>query len=93
MYIGKIENRVTFKVKTRYYLELLTSETMKLLGSPKSKINENKNGKNAPCLKITEVVLAHCNIINSDYQQNSRVFYMFVPINLLVNYYIFHLKV
>ena len=36
IYINKIENRVTFKIKTGYYLELLTPETMKLLGSTKS---------------------------------------------------------
>ena len=66
---------------------------MKLLGRPKSKITENKNGKIYPCLEITEVVLVDCSIINSDCQQNSRVFYVFVPINLLINYYIFHLKV
>ena len=36
---NKIENRITFKIKTGYYLELLTSETMKLFGSTKSKIN------------------------------------------------------
>ena len=44
---------------------------MKLLGSTKSKINKDKNGKNVPLLEITEVVLIHCNIVNNDYQQNS----------------------
>ena len=51
---------------------------MKLLGSTKSKITEDKNGENVPHLEITEVVLAHCNIVNSDYQQDSRVLYTFV---------------
>ena len=45
IYVNKIENKITFKIKTGYYLELLTPETMKLLGSTKSKIANNKNGK------------------------------------------------
>ena len=81
IYINKIENRITFKIKTRYYLELLTPETMKLLGSTKSKIKKDKNGKNVPNLEITEVVLVNCNIANDNYQQKSRVLYAFVPNN------------
>ena len=46
---------------------------MKLLGLTKSKINKDKNGKNVPHLAITKVVLIHCNIVNNDYQQDSRV--------------------
>ena len=46
IYVNKIENRITFKIKTRYYLDVLTPETMELLGSTKSKIANNKNGKN-----------------------------------------------
>ena len=41
MYVNKIENRITFKIKNEYYFELLTPETMKLLGSTESKITEN----------------------------------------------------
>ena len=52
---------------------------MKLLGSTKSKITKDKNGKNVPHLVIAEVVLVHCSIVNSDYQQDSRVLYTFVP--------------
>ena len=55
IYINKIENRITFKIKTGYYLEHLTPETMKLLGSTKSKITKVENGKNVPHLEITEV--------------------------------------
>ena len=73
IYVNKIENRITFKIKTGYYLELLTPETMKLLGSTKSKIIEDENGKSVPHLEITEVILIHCNIANNDYQQDSRV--------------------
>ena len=41
-YVNKIENRITFKIKTGYYLELLTTETMKLLGNTKNEITKNK---------------------------------------------------
>ena len=79
IYVNKIENRITFKVKNEYSLELLSKETMKLLGSTENKITKDKNGKNIPHLEITEVVLVHCNIVNNDYQQDSRVLYTFVP--------------
>ena len=55
---------------------------MKLLGNNKSKIIKDKNGRNVPHLKITEVVLAHYNIVNNDYQQDSRALYTFVSIKL-----------
>ena len=52
-YVNKIENRSTFKIKTGYYLKLLTPETIKLLGSTKNKITKNKNDKNVAHLEIT----------------------------------------
>ena len=52
---------------------------MKLLGRFKSKITENENGENVPNLEITEVVLVHFNIVNNNYQRNSRVLYTFAP--------------
>ena len=73
-----MKNRITFRIKTGYYLELLT-ETMKLLGSTKSKINKDKNDENMHHVEITEVVLVHCNVVNNSYQQNSWVLYIFVP--------------
>ena len=76
IYVNKIENRVTFKIKNGYSLELLTSETMKLVESTENKVTKNRNGENVPHLKITEVVLVHCNIVNNDYQQDSRVLYV-----------------
>ena len=79
IYINKIENRIKFKIKNGYSLELLTKETMKLLGSTENKITKDKNGENAPHLERAEVVLVHCDIVNNDYQQNSRVLYTFVP--------------
>ena len=50
---------------------------MKLLGSTKSKLTNDKNGENVPQLESNEVLLIHCNIVNNDYQQDSRVLYTF----------------
>ena len=75
---NKIENRITFKTDTGYYLELLTPQTMKLLGSNQSKRTKDENGENLPHFKIAEVLLVHCNIVNNNYRQDSRVFYSFV---------------
>ena len=71
-------NRITFKIRSGYRLELLTPETMKLLGSTENKITKGKNGENVH-LEITEVVLVHCNIVNNDYQHDSKVLHTFVP--------------
>ena len=79
IYVNKIENRITFQTKNGYYFELLTPETMQLLGSIVSKINKNKNGENVPHLEVVEVILVHCNLLNNDYQQNSRILYTFIP--------------
>ena len=76
---NKIENRVTFLIKSGYSLELLTSETMKLLGRTQNKITKDKNGENVQHLEIIEEVLVHFDNINNDYQQDSRVLYTFVP--------------
>ena len=79
MYINRIENRITFKIKNGHYLELLTPETMQLLGRPESKITKDKNGENVPHLEVVELVLIHCNLVNNDYQQDSRILFTFVP--------------
>ena len=79
MSINRTENRITFKIKNGYYLELLTPKTMKLLGSTESKITKDKNGENVPHLEIVELVLVHCKLVNNDYQQDSRILYTFVP--------------
>ena len=60
-------------------MELLTPETMKLLGSTENKTAKDKNGESVPHLEITEVVIVHINIINNDYQQDSGVLYTFAP--------------
>ena len=77
--MSKTENRISFKIKTVHYLELLALQAMKLLGSTKHKITKGKYGEKVPHLEITEVVLVQCNIVNNDYQQYSRVLYTFVP--------------
>ena len=52
---------------------------MKLLGSTESKLAKDKNVKSVPHLEIREVELVHCNIVNNDYQQDSRMLFTFVP--------------
>ena len=79
IYVNKIENRVAFKIKDGYSLELSAPETMKLLGSTKNKITKEKSSENVLHLEITEAVLVHCDIVNNDYQQDSRVLCTFVP--------------
>ena len=79
MYVNKTENRITLKIKTAYYFELLTPKTMKRVATIKNKVTNDENGENVPHLEITEVVLIHCNIVNNDYQQDSRALYTFVP--------------
>ena len=79
IYVNKIEKRVTFKIKDGYSLELLTPGTMKLLRIIKNKITKDKNGEDVPHLEITEIALFHRNIVNNDYQQDSRLLYAFVP--------------
>ena len=79
IYANKISNRIVFKIKTGYKLELLSKETMKLLGSTKDTIDADKNSENVPRLENVEVVLVHYNLVNSSYQQTSRVLFTFVP--------------
>ena len=52
---------------------------MKLLANTKSKITKDKNGQNVSHLEIIELVLVHCNLVNNDYQQDSRILYTFIP--------------
>ena len=74
-----INNRIVFKIKTGYKLDLLSKETMQLLGSTKDIIDSDKNSENVPKLENVEVVLVHCNLVNNSYQQASRVLFSFVP--------------
>ena len=79
IYPNKIRNRIVFKIKTGYKLELLTSETMKLLGSTNKVVDKDKNSENVPKLESVEVVLVHCNLVKNDYQHASKVLFSFVP--------------
>ena len=79
IYANTINNRIVFKTKSRYKLELLSKETMKLLGSTKDTTDVDKNSENVPKLENVEVVLVHCNLVNNAYQQHSRVLFTFVP--------------
>ena len=76
---NKMKNRIVFKIKTGYKLELLSLETMKLLGSTKKDVDQDKNGEDVPKLESVEVVLVHCNLVNNNYQQASKVLFTFVP--------------
>ena len=79
IYPNKIKNRIVFKIKTGYKLELLTTETMRLLGSTKKDADADKNSENVPKLESVEVVLVHCNLVKNDYQHTSKVLFSFVP--------------
>ena len=79
IYANDINNRIVFKIKTGYKLELLSEETMKLLGSTSGIIDADKNSENVPRLENFEVFLVHCNFLNNSYQEHSRVLFTFVP--------------
>ena len=79
IFVNKLENRATFKIKNGHSLELLTPKTMKLLESTENKATKDKNGENIPHLEITKVVLVSCNIVNNDCQQDSKVLHTFAP--------------
>ena len=79
IYPNKIKNRIVFKIKTGYKLELLSSETMKLLGSTKKDVDQDKDGEDVPKLESVEVVLVPCNLVNNNYQQASKKLFTFVP--------------
>ena len=76
--MNRIKNRIVFKIKVGYKLELLTPETMKLLGSTKKDVDKDKDGENVPKLGSAEVVLVHCNLVKNDYQHTSEVLFTFV---------------
>ena len=74
-----MKNKIKFKIRTGYYFEILTPETLKLLWSTRSEITMDENSKNVPHLEITEVVLVYCNIVRNNYRHDWRAFYIFVP--------------
>ena len=71
IYPNKIKNRNVFKVKTGYKLGLV--------GSTKKDVDQDKDGEDVPKLESVEVVLVHCNLVNNNYQQASKVLFTFVP--------------
>ena len=79
IYPNKIKNRIVFKVKTGYKLELLSPETMKLIVRAKKDVDKNKDGEDVPKLESVEVILVHCNIVNNSYQKASKVLFTFEP--------------
>ena len=79
IYPNKIKNRIVFKIKNGYKLELLTPETMKLLGTTNKVVDKDKNRENVPKLESVEVVLVHCNLVKNDYQYASKVLFSFAP--------------
>ena len=87
IYQSRIKNRILFKTKTGYKLELLVNETMKLLGDGPI-IDKYKNDDNVLELEQVHSVLIDCNAVNNDYLQNSKLLYSFIPEKVLVNYLI-----
>ena len=70
IYANNITDRIVFKIKTGYKLELLSKETMKLLGRTRDTIDADTISENVPRLENAEVVLVHCNLVNNSYQQH-----------------------
>ena len=79
IYSNKTKNRIVFKIKIGYKLELLTPETMKLLESTKKVVDKDENSENVPKLESVEVVLVHFNLVKNDYQHASKILFSFVP--------------
>ena len=79
LYVNEINNRIVFKIKSGYKLELLSKETMKLLGSSTDTIDGDKNSELVPKLESVNLILVHCNVVNNSYQQASKVLFTFVP--------------
>ena len=78
-YVNIIKSKIIFNIKTGYKLELLSKETKTLLGSSSNIIDSDNNGELVPKLENVEVVLVHCNLVNNNYQQASKVLFTFVP--------------
>ena len=79
IYVNEINNRVVFKIKSGYKLELLSKETMRLLGSTTNSIDKDKNSELFPKLESVDLVLVHYNLVNNSYQRASKVLFTFVP--------------
>ena len=79
IYVNEINNRIVFKIKSGYKLELLSKERMRLLGSSTDTIDGDKNSELVLKLESVDLILVHCNLVNNSYQQASKVLFTFVP--------------
>ena len=79
VYINRINNRLLFKIKDGYKVELQMPETMKLFGSTNKLINKTKNGEKVPSFEIFEVVLVQRNFVDNQHRQTSELLYTFNP--------------
>ena len=87
---NKIKNRIVFKIKTDYKLELLFPQTRKLLGSTKKHVDQDTDGEDVPKLEFAGVVLVHCNLFNNNYQQTSKIVFPLYQIIILDNQLLLH---
>ena len=78
IYVNEINNRIVFKIKSGYKLELLSKETMRLLGGSSDTIDGDKNSGSVPKLESVDLVLVHCDLVNNSYQQASKVLFTFI---------------
>ena len=81
VYINRINNRLVFKIKDGYKLELQTPKTMKFFGSTKKLIEKTKNGEKVLSIEVVEVILVQYNLVDNHYQQKSELLYIFTPNN------------
>ena len=84
VYINRINNKLVFKIRDEYELELQTPETIKWFVSAKTLIGKTKNGENLPSLEVVEVFLVQCNLVNNQYQQSLKYYTLLSPINLIM---------
>lgn len=75
--MNEIKNKIVFKIKIGYKLELLSNQTMQLLASSKRDIHRNKNGEIMLRIEAVEVVLLHCNLVNNNYRKTSKILFTF----------------
>ena len=85
IYANTINNRIVFKIKSIYKLELLSKETIKLLGSTSSIIDADKNCENVPRLENVEVVLVHCNLVIIVISNIREYYLLLYQLNDMVN--------
>ena len=81
IYVNEIKNRTVFKINTGYKLQLLSAETMKLLGNKKKNADQDKDGERMPNLESLEVVLARCNLVS----KHLKYYLLLCQLNNLIN--------